>query len=246
MKLFSVKELSKLAGVSPRMLRHYDAINLLKPKERAHSGYRYYGQEELLKLQQILFFKELDFPLKEIAIIVNTPNFDARDSLTFHQENLKKRIKRLKTLLKTVDRTLLQLNNNTMITEQDLYEGLSGDYRQEASDRWGEDKVKQSENRLKKLTKAQFQAVKDEGEVITQEIANLMIAGEAANSSKMQTAIAKHYQHLHHFYDPTPELYVGLADLYVEDERFTAYYEGFTKGLAQFMSEGMKVYVKNL
>jgi len=250
MKLFSVRELSKLAGVSPRMLRYYDAIELLKPKKRARSGYRYYGQKELLKLQQILFFKELDFPLKEIATIVNTPNFDPQDSLTFHRENLKKRIKRLRKLLKTVNRTLLQLNQNNMTNDQDLYEGLSEErakaYRQEAAQRWGEGRVKQSENRLKKLTKAQFKAVQDEGSAIYQEVADLMKAGESTESEKVQAVIAKHYQHLHHFYDPNPELYASLADLYVQDERFTAFFEKIAQGLAQFMSEAMKVYVKGL
>ena len=104
---YSVKQLSKLAGVSVRTLHHYDRIGLLKPAFRSDKGYRFYGRNELLQLQQILFFKELDFPLKEIREIINDPNFDLVSALEFHKKQLLLRSKRLDELLATIEKTIL-------------------------------------------------------------------------------------------------------------------------------------------
>ena len=109
MKLYTVKELSRLAGVSVRTLHHYDQIGLLKPLQRSGSaGYRRYGQKELLRLQQILFFKELDFPLPDIRRILDAPDFDPVEALRFHRKKLTERVERLKTLLRNIDNTMLK------------------------------------------------------------------------------------------------------------------------------------------
>src|SRR5690349_4024289 len=111
MDKFSVHQLAKMANVSARTLHHYDEIGLLKPAFRADSGYRYYTKEELLRLQQILFYKELDFPLGEIQQILDDPEFDRLQALDHHKEQLRKKMQRMDTLIRTIDKTILDLKN---------------------------------------------------------------------------------------------------------------------------------------
>ncbi len=249
MKLHTVKALSDLAGVSVRTLHHYDQIGLLKLQQRSRAGHRLYGQNELLRLQQILFFKELDFPLPEIRRILETPDFDLSEALRFHREKLSERANRLQTLLLTIDSTMNQFKQNQPLSHDQLYAGFDSAeqgkaYRKEASQRWGEDRVKQSEARVRKLTPQQWKAVQDEAEAIYEEIASLMHLDPS--DAQVQAAVAKHYSHLKHFYEPSPQMYAGLADLYFQDERFTAFFEKIKPGLAAFMSQAMKVYAEGL
>ena len=151
MKQYSVKQLAKLAGVSVRTLHLYDEKGLLKPFVRTEAKYRYYGEKELLKLQQILFYKELDFSLQDIGDIMNDPDFDVINALESHKTALKARQNRLSTLLQTIDKTIFHLlNKDKMLQHEDLYEGLPKEkaeaYRAEAIERWGQDTVEKSEN----------------------------------------------------------------------------------------------------
>lgn len=122
---YTVNQLAKAAGVSIRTLHYYDEINLLKPQSRSRAGYRYYGQEELLKLQQILFYKQLGFKLQEIRNIFTLPDFDVLSALESHRKELLNRSKELKTLLKTIDFTIDSLRKNMNIPLDKIYQGLS-------------------------------------------------------------------------------------------------------------------------
>jgi len=125
---YSVKQLSKLAGVSVRTLHHYDRIGLLKPAFRSEKGYRFYERAELLQLQQILFYKELDFPLKEIGEIINNPNFDLITALEFHKNQLKLRSTRLAELLATIEKTIIELKTkNEVMKDNEIYKGFTAE-----------------------------------------------------------------------------------------------------------------------
>jgi DNA-binding transcriptional MerR regulator len=242
---YTVKELSALAGVSVRTLHHYDQIGLLKPENRSEARYRYYGKKELLRLQQILFYRELDFPLHEIKEILDKEDFDLLSSLEYHRAQLKEKAEQLKQLLKTIDKTIEDLKSNQdMMTDKELYEGFPEEqakaYRKEASERWGEERVKQSEERIKKLGPKGWEELKLKGDAITREMASLI--GKDPRSVEVQTAIAKHYAYISNFYEVTEEIFRGLGKMYVEDERFTATYEKYAKGLAGFMNEAMQAY----
>ena len=244
---YTVKELSELAGISIRTLHHYDEIGLLKPSARTEAGYRIYTETELLRLQQILFFKELEFSLEEIQKILDDPNFNTVEQLKKHKDLLIEKTKNYQTLLQTIDQTILKLTKNQKMTDQDLYAGFTPEqaqqYRAEAAEKWGADKIQATENKLKQLTKDQFEAIKKEGEDITHNIANLM--DQSPDSEVVQKEIQKHFDHLNHYYKPNIEIYRGLSNLYVEDERFKAYYEKIKPGLAQFMSQAMKSFCDN-
>src|SRR5262245_51773378 len=142
---YSVRQLARLAGVSVRTLHVYDKLDLLKPSERTDAGYRHYGEAELLRLQQILFYKELDIPLKNIAEILDEPGFDLIEALAGHKRALLGRRDRINTLLNTIDATIDHLKNRTMSNFEKLYEGMRREQaaalRQEAIDNWGEDAI---------------------------------------------------------------------------------------------------------
>lgn len=242
---YTVKELSALAGVSVRTLHHYDQIGLLKPENRSEAGYRYYGKKELLRLQQILFYRELDFPLQEIKEILDKEDFDLLASLEYHRTQLKDRAEQMQKLLMTIDKTIEDLKNDqNMMTDKELYEGFSEEqakaYRKEASERWSEERVKQSEERIKKLGPKGWEELKLQGDAITREMAALI--GKNPKSAEVQTVIAKYYTYLSNFYEVTEEIFRGLGRTYIEDERFTATYEKYAKGLATFMNEAMQAF----
>ena len=139
MERFSVNQLAKLAGVSVRTLHHYDEIGLLKPGTRTESNYRYYGEKELLRLQQILFYKELDLPLVKIMEILDDPAFDTEAALRSHKKDLIKRRDRTSELLKTINKTIHHLKKQNMKAE-DMYKGFSKEqaeaYEKEAKEKW--------------------------------------------------------------------------------------------------------------
>ncbi len=247
MKKYTVQELSAIAGVSIRTLHHYDKIGLLIPSHRSEKNYRYYTRAGLLRLQQILFFKELDIPLKEIAEIIDNPDYDPVKALQEHKHLLKQKHKRLKTLIQTIDKTIETMNNNNQMTDEELYEGFPQDkveaIRQEAKDRWGEDKVTDTENRIKGWGKQRFEEVKRQGKELTQQIADAMPLG--ADNDEVQQLIGQYYEHLNLFTPTSKQRFLGLGKIYVEDERFTAHYENYKKGLAAFMQEAIAVFCKD-
>lgn len=248
MHKYSVQQLSKLAGVSVRTLHHYDRIGLLKPAERSEKGYRIYSKTELLKLQQILFYKTLDFSLKEIATILDDPDFDLIKALEFHQMELSKRADHLTQLLITVNKTLHSLKNKkNMISDKELYEGFSQEeintMRAEVKKKWGADELLAVENRIQELGKDGWNDHKAKGEEVNQLLADLMDLNPA--DLQVQQAVELHFKHLNFYYKVTKERYEGLGKMYVEDERFKAYYDKYREGLAIFLRDAIWVFCQN-
>ena len=245
---YSVKQLSGLAGVSIRTLRYYDQIGLLKPAERSEKGYRYYGREELLRLQQILFYRELDFPLAEIASILSDPSFDLVSALEYHKQELQKRGRRLDQLIFTIDKTISELKNQgTMMKDEEIYEGFSKEQREamrkEVANRWGKEQLENTENNIRQLGKEGYKDVKKEGEEVNRLLAGLI--GRSPADKEVQQAIARHHLFLNHFYEVKEARYRGLAKMYVEDERFRNHYEQYAPGLAAFIQQAVTVYCDN-
>lgn len=245
---YTVKQLSALSGVSVRTLHHYDKLGLLKPEKRSEAGYRFYGRKELLRLQQILFYRELEFPLEKIKELLDDPDFDLIQSLKFHREELKRRSTRLKQLLVTVDKTIVELKNKKqMITDQELYSGFEAGqgeaYRAEASEKWSDDEVAATEERLRKLSKTEWETIKQQGENNAAKIA--LLTDLDPSSAEVQEAIAEHYRFIGNFYEVSEERYRGLAQLYAEDERFRAYYDKHRAGLADFICKAIGIFCDN-
>jgi DNA-binding transcriptional MerR regulator len=248
MEKFSVRQLASLATVSVRTLHHYDKIGLLKPSLRAESGYRYYGRAELFRLQQILLYRELDFPLARIMQLLDEEGFDLVKALEEQHSELKKQKARLSLLLLTIEKTMnhLKTKNNNMNYEE-LYKGFSKEqaeaYRKEASARWGVKTIEDSHQRLMSMDKKDWEALKQKGEDLNAALVKIMHL--SPSDKQVQTLIEEHYAMTGRYFEVTPEIYRNLGRMYVEDERFKAYYDRYDKGLAAFLRDAIHAFCED-
>jgi DNA-binding transcriptional MerR regulator len=244
---YTVKQLAKLAGISVRTLHYYDEVGLLKPSFVKMNGYRFYEEKELIKLQQILFFRELDFSLDKIKQIMESPEFDSVAALSDQKKLLELKKKRIEGLLQTISKTITAMKGGDFMSNDDTYSAFNDPtykkYKDEVEERWGNtDAYKQSKERVGKMSKADLDRVKAEGEAIARTTAELMVKGFSHDSAEVQKQVDLFYQHLHNFYDPSPEMFRGLGQMYVDDPRFTKVYEDRAKGFAIFMRDAMAYY----
>jgi len=242
---YTVHQLANLAGVSVRTLHHYDTIGLLRPSARTAAGYRLYGEADLLRLQQILFFKELDLPLDEIRRILDDPGFDQVAALAQHRRTLELRAEQLARLLNTIDKTITKLTEGNMtMTDAELYEGFSTEqierHQREVKERYDPVLVEESNRRVHAMSKEQWKNVKDEGEAVTRRMAELM--GRAVGDPEVQATVARHHAWIENFYPASAEMYRGLGRLYTENDEFRANYDKYGAGLADFMKAAMAYY----
>ena len=249
---YTVNKLSKMSGVSARTLRYYDEIGLLKPVRVASSGYRLYGKKELDTLQQILFYRELDFPLDEIKSILYAPDFDKERSLKHHLAELNKKRERLDMLINNVAKSLSAMKGETTMTDNEKFEGFKQSlideneqkYGVEIRGKYGDAEVDASNANLKGLTQEQY----SEGERLRLAYEEkLKTAFEDGNPAGelAQTACDLHRQWLCVFYPKyNKEYHKGLAEMYVADERFKANYEKLAPGCAEFFRDAINYYCK--
>ncbi len=242
---YNIQQLVKISGVTKRTLHHYDEIGILVPKRNEKNDYRYYEEGELLKLQQILFFRELDFPLIEIKKIISSPTFNMQEVLKDQRKLIEIKKNRLNKLIKTIDKTINSIYKKINMKDEEIYEGFSKEeldsWNKEAKERWGNtDQYKQSVGKYESLTKEQRLKMKKDGDELMDEIVANMPKGP--KSSEVQALVQKHYNALKFFYEPNLEMYKGLADMYVGyqgDIRFRAYFEKYDKKLPEFMRDAM-------
>ena len=244
--MYTVKQLAKLAGISVRTLHYYDEIGLLKPSSVGGNGYRHYEEESLLKLQQILFYREMELSLDEIKAVVGRPDFDVLTALHSHRKALQGRVERLKRLIQTVDNTIDHLKGNETMNAKGLFEGFSEEeqekYAREAEQMYDPETVRASNRKWKAYSPAQKEHILAEGKTIYTDLAAAMPKG--AESAEVQAVIAHWHRHMQNFWSPNDEQLLGLADLYNDDPRFKANYDRVDPRLAEFMREAVKVYVK--
>ena len=245
--MFTVRQLSKLAGITPRTLRYYDQIGLLKPSQVGENGYRYYGEEALLRLQQILLYRQLDMPLDGIQKIMGRRDFDVLNALESHKDQLRKRIAQMERLVNTVDHTILHLKGKKEMSQKQLFEAFSdeqqAEYEKEAMKMYDPATVKASNERWRKYTPAEKQRILEEGNAIYTDIVKAIPKGPA--SPEAQAGIERWRRHMDYFWTPDLEQLLGLAHGYNDDPRFKATFDKIDPRLAPFMLEAVQVYVKN-
>jgi DNA-binding transcriptional MerR regulator len=241
---YAVKQLADLAGVSRRTLHHYDEIGLLKPSSVAQNNYRYYDEESLLRLQQILFYRELGLSLSETKEIFNQPDFDVVQSLEAHWVELEKRVERLNRLINTVDKTILHLNGGIAMSKKQIFEGFTEEqeeeYAEQARQRWDPKLVDVSMRRWKSYSPEKKEQIKAEGGVAYQEIFDNM--GKGHDSPEVQTGVAKWHQNLRYFYEPTYAILSGLGYGYRDDPDFRTTFEKFSPDFPEFLCEAIQFY----
>lgn len=247
--LYTVKEAAVLAGVSVRTLHHYDQIGLLTP--RRENSYRMYCKQDLEKLQQILFYRELGFPLKEIRAVFEDPHFSRRDALAEHRRKLRKRRIQINRLIKTIDYSIKEIDGGIKMTDKQLFSGFDIDsvledqkkYEKEVDEKYDLALAAESRGRVGSYSKEKMGQVLKKGGDILGRIADFMESGSSNDSFEVQELVKEYQSYIDKsFYPCSLEIYRGLADLYMQDLRFTEYFEKTRKGLAVYMSEAMKFY----
>jgi MerR family transcriptional regulator, thiopeptide resistance regulator len=244
--MFTVKKLSRLAGVTPRTLHYYDEIGLLKPTRVGDNGYRYYGEETLLRLQQILFYRQLDMPLDSIQSIMGRRDFDVMSALESHKQELRKRIAQMERLVTTVDNTILHLKGKKDMSQKQLFEAFNeeqqAEYEKEAMRMYDPAIVKASNKKWKSYSVAEKQRIADEGNAVYQGFLQAMPKGAA--SVEARACVEAWRKHMDYFWTPNEEQLLGLANGYNDDQRFMASFDKIDPNLAAFIREAVKAYLK--
>ena len=240
---YSVGQVASLSGVTIRTLHHYDEIGLLSPGGRSTAGYRIYEASDLERLQQILFYRELGFTLKEISTIVDDPRTDAVGHLRRQRGLLTERIKRLSAMVDAIDYEMEAKTLDIRLTPEERFEVFGEfrpeDYAEEAEQRWGEtESYKESQRRVASYKKEDWQRLKAEEEEVRARLAADFAAGLAPDSEEAMAAAEAHRQHISRwFYECTYEIHRGLTDMYLSDERFRSNYDATAPGLARYIRE---------
>jgi MerR family transcriptional regulator, thiopeptide resistance regulator len=255
MKMLTVKQVAKISGVSVRALHHYDEIGLLKPASTGRNGYRYYGRDELLRLQQILLHRELDIPLGEIRAILDDPKFDQLEALQQQRDKLAAEAKRYAQLVRTIDRTIADLNGESAMRNAELYKGISAEKQAEYEawliKKYGGDMPKYIEISKRKY-ETLSQAEKDQLNTELQELetawADAMKNGVPADSSALDPLLGRFRDWVASMWNRPcpPEAFAGLADMHLSHPDFVSRYEALGEGFSDYHAEAMKSYAKRL
>ena len=248
---YTVQRLGKLAGISTRTLRYYDEIGLLKPARVNSSGYRIYGKQEVQKLQQILFYRELGMTLEGILDIVTSPSFDSALALREHREKLLAKREQLNTLIANVEKTIAESEGRTVMTDQEKFEGFKqklideneAKYGREIREQYGTEQVERSNKAFKNMTREQYDAFEALGKHVIETLKAAFATGDAGGKLA-QEAVDLHRQWLTTAWGGgySKEGHAGIAQMYVDDERFTAYYDKEQPGLAAFLRDAVLHY----
>jgi len=251
MKDLTVRQLAAISGVTVRALHHYDEIGLLKPASVGANGYRYYGRKELLRLQRILFHRELGVPLGEIADLLEMEGEDQVGVLLRHREKLVAEREHYAQLIETIDRTVANLKGEDAMSNADLYKGFSAekqaDYEAWLIERYGEPmkaSIERSKKAFARMTDEEKQAVMAGLQPIEDALAEGLRRGIDPMSEAIDGMVARHRAWVTQMWDRpcTAEAYAGLADLYLSHPDFVARYERIEKGFADYLTTAMKAH----
>lgn len=247
---YTINNLGKLAGISTRTLRYYDEIDLLKPARVSSSGYRIYGEEEVNLLQQILFYRELGLSLDRIKEIITSDNFDEKNALLEHRKNLLERKVQLDVLLDNVEKSIAAYEGGTKMKDKEKFEGFKTKmiednekkYGKEIREKYGQETVERSNAKVKGMSEDDHERITALGAEIIETLHNAMEEGDPG-SELAQKAASLHKDWLTFYWDSySKEAHAGLAQMYVDDERFTAYYDKEKPGTAEFLRDAVLIF----
>ncbi len=254
MSMHTVKQLARLSGVSVRTLHYYDQIGLLKPAQVGANGYRYYGREELLRLQQILLHRELDLPLEAIALLLDDSGHSRVERLRQHRQQLLQRTEHYRELIATVDRTIAELEGGRKVDTKHLYSGFSpekqAEYEGQLVERFGasmRESIETSRRQLGKLGADEIAARMKELAEVEAALAEHCRKQTAAGDPSLNALLVRHRAWVSSMWGkPCPAWrYAGLADLYESHPDFRARYETLAPGLADYLPAVMRAYAES-
>ncbi|WML34496.1 MerR family transcriptional regulator [Clostridium sp. OS1-26] len=247
---YTVQKLGKMAGVSTRTLRYYDEIGILKPARINSSGYRIYGEKEVDRLQQILFYRELGVGLESIKEIITSPSFDGTAALREHREKLLEKREQLNMLITNVDKTIAATEGRIKMSNKEKFEGFKQKmidenekkYGKEIREKYGNETVDELNIKLKNMTEEQYAELEKLGRDVIDTLSKAFETGDPSGELA-QKAADLHRQWLSYSWpNYSKEAHAGLAQMYVDDERFTAYYDKNQPGLAAFLRDAIFIY----
>ena len=250
---YTVNKLAKLAGVSTRTLRYYDEIGLLVPARISSNGYRIYGRNEVDRLQQILFYRELDVPLDEIRRILSADDFNGLSALRNHLAALKSKREQLDLLIANVEKTIKAMKGEIVMSDKEKFEGFlkkmvddnEQKYGKEIREKYGKETVDHSNAKLLNMSREQYAEL----ERLTNELnETLKLAVESGDpgGELAQKACELHKKWLCFYWDEySKEAHIGITQMYVDDPRFAAYYEKIAPGCAEFLRDAVAIYCRS-
>lgn len=250
---YTVQKLGQLAGISTRTLRYYDEIGLLKPTRINSSGYRIYGSDEVDRLQQILFYRELGVNLDSIKEIITSSTFDEATALKEHRNKLLEKREQLDMLITNVDKSIQLRERSITMADQEKFEGFKQEnvdnnedkYGKEIRGLYGDNTVDKSNAKVKGMSQKQYTEVTNLEQQVLDNLKAAMETGDPAGELAQKTADL-HRQWISYYWDQySKEAHAGLAEMYVADERFSAYYDKIQPGASVFLRDAILIYTKN-
>ena len=235
-----IREFAKFTGVSVRTLHYYDEIGLLKPSHVDPStGYRYYDEEALLRMQEILFYRELDFSLNSIRQIISSPNYDKTKALNEQKQLLKLKKERIERLIHAIDGAMKGEHVMKAFDDSEFEK-----YKSEAQEKWGKTEAyRQHAEKTKNYSKEKQNSLVQDMDAILAEFSLCMNSGAGPASPEAQSLVKKLQNHISmNYYNCTNEILAGLGQMYVADERFKSNIDRHADGTASYISEAIKVY----
>lgn len=248
---YTIKQLAKLSGVSTRTLRFYDEIGLLKPAFYGDNQYRYYKEEQLLCLQQILFFRELEFPLNGIKKILSDGDFDKIKSLQEQKSLLQSNVLRTQKLIQTIDKTISHLRGQHKMRTEEMFEGFDP-VKQQEHEKYlvdtgilSQQQIDESWARAAYWKKADWDAFKASGEQLNLTLVEAVKEGYKIDSTETQALIHRHYEWVKNFWEPTKESYLGLGQMYLDHPDYRDFYNSYHPDLVDYLVAAMTVFARH-
>lgn len=249
---YTIQKMARLAGISTRTLRYYDEIGLLKPARVNAAGYRIYGLKEVNLLQQVLFYRELDFNLEEIKHIIYSPQFDHEAALHDHHQKLLERREQLNQLIRNVEQTILQVKGEKSMTDQEKFEGFKKEimekneraYGDEVREKYGGKELEAANQKFQKMTKKEYEDATLLEQQLLQRLKEVLPTNDPT-SDQGQHLAEMHKKWLSYYWGHySKQAHAGLANMYVQDERFKSYYDQHGEGAAQFLRDAIVHYTR--
>lgn len=253
--MYTVKDLVRLTGLTPRTLRYYDSIGLLCPRRGRDNDYRLYGPEEVDRLQQILLYRNMGLPLEEIKRLLDAPGFDRETALREHLARLLAQRREVDELIDAVRDTLREIKGEKTMTDREKFEAMKQQavreneaaYGAEAREKYGDAAMDEHNARLNGMSQEEWEQMQGEENSYKSALRRAVEKGDPAGEDA-QEAVRLHAAWLAHYWPKgavTPQAHIGMAAMYAQDERFTAYYEKVAPGCAAFFEKAVKAYYRD-
>ena len=252
---YSIREVSELAGVSARTLRYYDEIGLLKPLEISETGYRYYGEQELTLLQQILFYRERGLELKQIQKIIYQSDFDVMRALQEHLLDLETKKKHMESLIFTVEQTIRSMKGECEMSDKEKFQAFKERIVRENEERhgaeirekYGDDEMDSANRKMLNMTEEEFERFQNLGKEINVQLEEAVLTGEKPESEKGRRIVLLHKEWLGKTWKQyTKEAHIAIGNMYISDDRFRMYYDKEVEGCAIFFEAAIRYWIEQL